>query len=250
MHEESPFQKIPYQHSHLIHNTVAAEIVVPIILEHISCTSVLDVGCGLGCWLKVFKDHGINDIMGIDGDYVDRAKLMISRDHFLAGNLNDPFQLQRRFGLVLCLEVAEHLLTSSSETLIGNLCDHSDNIVFSSAIPGQGGQNHINEQWPEYWEEIFNKLGYKKLDLIRPLVWSNKKVDLWYRQNIYFFTKNVTLIRRPLRQHVIAPIHPDLWTKKIALLETLTEEVNNFEKGGAGIMRSFKALINAIKNKF
>src|SRR5688500_2797076 len=123
-----------FQHQENIYNTTAAEIVVPVILDYFSCNSVLDVGCGTGTWLTIFRQHGVRDVVGIDGPYVDKAKLVITDDQFIALDLNRGFNLHRRFDVLLCLEVAEHLPDSASNSLIDSLCCHSDTIVFSAAV--------------------------------------------------------------------------------------------------------------------
>ena len=48
----------------------SAREVVPFLLKHFPLKSVVDLGCGLGTWLAVFKENGIDDIAGYDGDYV------------------------------------------------------------------------------------------------------------------------------------------------------------------------------------
>lgn len=211
--------------------------------------SVLDVGCGTGTWLKVFQEsyEGI-EVLGIDGAYVDRDQLVIDEKNFKPRDLREPFNLQRRFDLVLCLEVAEHLPESCAADLIASLCGHSDRIIFSAAVPGQGGQNHINEQWPAYWRALFEKQGYAMRDAIRPAIWNNREVDVWYRQNMFVYVKDAE--SEKLGQGVqMAEIHPELWRAKVEALARTAEEVNGFEKGSAGVSRSFKALMNALKNK-
>ena len=238
-----------YQYPDKIYNTTAAETIVPVILHYFSCNSVLDVGCGMGTWLKIFREHGVGDIVGIDGSHVERSKLLISNDEFIAIDLSEGFNLRRRFDVLLCLEVAEHLPDSASNFLIESLFPHSDTIVFSPAIPGQGGRYHVNEQWPGYWQEKFQNYGYDRLDIIRPRVWNDARVDIWYRQNIFIFSNNRLLNDKFSHPFVSAEIHPEMWSMKIAALKELQEETNNFDKGGAGITRSLKALLNAIKNR-
>ena len=238
-----------YQHQEKIYNTTAAEIVVPVILDYFSCNSVLDVGCGTGTWLKIFRQHGVRDVVGIDSPYVDKSRLLITDDEFIAHDLTRSFNLRRRFDVLLCLEVAEHLPDSASNSLIESLCSHSNTIVFSAAIPGQGGQYHVNEQWSAYWQEKFQRCGYERFDIIRPKVWDDARVDLWYKQNIFVFSNNRVLDKYS-GPSVTAEIHPNMWNMKIAALKELQEETNNFDKGGAGIARSWKALLNAIKNRF
>jgi SAM-dependent methyltransferase len=151
--------------------------------------SVLDVGCGTGTWLKAFEEQGIADYLGVDGNYVDRTMLRIPEKNFVAIDITKPFDLSRKFDLVLSLEVAEHLPPSVADTFVSTLVRHGTAILFSCAIPGQGGQNHLNEQWPAYWSKKFAAYGYYFHDSIRPMIWDNEKVEWWYRQNIFLVTQ-------------------------------------------------------------
>lgn len=238
-----------YIHSDENHNTRAAEVIVPRIMDLLAVTSVLDVGCGWGTWMSVFLNRGVRDVQGIDGDYIDKSKLQVAEEHFHAHDLRQPFSLGRKFDLVISLEVAEHLPKEYAETFVSSLCEHSDKIIFSAAIPGQGGQNHVNEQWADYWSRIFNRYGYRRFDAIRPAIWNLEDVDVWYRQNIFLYARDDGTPARFDNAMQIAEIHPALWQMKIDALKRLYEEVNGFEKGNAGIKRSFNALVNAIKNK-
>lgn len=84
-------------------------MVVPLVLQLIQPRSVVDVGCGLGAWLRVFQEAGISDIQGVDGPHVDTATLEIPAARFTAIDLRVAFGMARTFDLVLSLEVAEHL---------------------------------------------------------------------------------------------------------------------------------------------
>ena len=131
--------------------------------------SVVDFGCGNGSWLRVFEELGVNDILGIDLVKLNDNDLLIKQDNIIVRDLSNKINLDRQFGLVICLEVAEHLSDKNSDNLIDNLCTHGDVILFSAAIPGQGGQYHKNEQWHTYWEAKFNQRGYLSYDIFVPL---------------------------------------------------------------------------------
>jgi SAM-dependent methyltransferase len=167
----------------------SAKIVVPLVSELVQPHSVVDVGCGVGTWLSLFKDHGAARILGIDGAYIDSSSLLIPRDCFRAVDLNHPVDIDEKFDLAVCLEVAEHLSKTSAEGLIRFLVRLAPVILFSAALPMQGGTHHVNEQWPEYWAALFKRFGYTQIDAVRKFIWKNPQVEWWYRQNVFLFVR-------------------------------------------------------------
>src|SRR5690349_14919079 len=121
----------------------SANIIVPLIIDYFHPKSVIDIGCGDGTWLSVFSQYGVVDILGVDGDYVEREVLKIPKERFISCNLDFPLSLNQRFDLAICLEVAEHLKENSSAILVDSIVSLSDIIVFSAAVPFQPGDNHI-----------------------------------------------------------------------------------------------------------
>jgi SAM-dependent methyltransferase len=167
----------------------SAKEIIPIVFEFIQPKSVIDVGCGLGTWLSVFQAHGVEDVWGIDCDYVDQNLLEIPKERFLTFDLKSPFRLNREFDLVVSLEVGEHLPNECAETFVDSLTKLAPVILFSAAIPFQGGTKHINEQWQDYWVKHFQNKGYVAIDCIRNRVWENERVEFWYAQNMLVFAK-------------------------------------------------------------
>lgn len=161
--------------------------VVQVAFDGAPPLSVLDVGCGPGVWLAEWSRIGVKEIVGADGDYVARDTLAIPADAFRAIDISQPFDLGQHFGLVQCLEVAEHIPEAHSDTLIDNLCRHGDLIMFSAAIPGQGGEFHVNEQPYEYWRTKFTARGYAVFDCARRPVIGLKEIEPWYRFNTFLF---------------------------------------------------------------
>lgn len=169
----------------------SARSVVPIILPLVRPNSVVDVGCGVGAWLRVFEEHGVTDYLGLDGSYIDRNQLAIDQCRFQAVDLQKTpsIPVTRTFDLAVCLEVAEHLSARSADGLISFLTTLSPCVLFSAAVPGQQGTDHVNEQWPSYWSRLFERKGYVRLDPVRPRVWRDPGVEWWYKQNLYLFCR-------------------------------------------------------------
>jgi SAM-dependent methyltransferase len=175
----------------------ASAVMVPLILEAISVHSVLDVGCGVGAFLRRFRNHGVIDIVGVDGDYIPDWLMKVDGKCFHQHDLKTPLHLDRRFDLVVCLEVAEHLPESVSDILIASICEHGDVVVFSAAVPGQGGVCHVNEQPHRYWEQKFAMHGYRQIDWLRPRLKDREEIAPWYRKNTFFYVSADGLKKNP-----------------------------------------------------
>lgn len=175
---------------------LSAKEVLPIIFNLVHPKSVVDVGCGVGTWLSVCQELGIDDVLGLDGPYVSEEMLKIPTIKFKKADLSKPVDISRKFDLAMSLEVAEHLHESSAKKFIESLIELSDFVLFSAAIPLQGGHNHINEQWQSYWAEKFFENGYIVIDCVRPLVWGRDSVEWWYAQNAMLFVKKEILDER------------------------------------------------------
>jgi len=190
--------------------TKSAQVIVPILQEALRPTSVLDLGCGRGAWLEVWKACGASDVLGVDGDYVDRSALAVDEPEFRAGDLGGTIDLQRRFDLVESLEVAEHLPESRARGFVADLCRHGDAVLFGAAPPGQGGEQHINEQPYDYWRAFFEELGYEAFDFVRPQVASHRDVAPWYRYNTVLYVKREAIDSLPesVRQTRVSTYKP------------------------------------------
>lgn len=154
--------------------------------------SVLDVGCGLGAWLAEWRRQGVEDIVGVDGDYVARDALHIDPVEFISADLRSPLDLGRRFDLVQSVEVAEHLPPEHAATFVASLVRHGDAVVFSAAPPGQGGRNHVNEQWPSYWSALFARHEFLAYDIVRWPLWHDESIAWYYRQNLVLYASQLS----------------------------------------------------------
>ena len=148
----------------------------------------------------------------LDGDYIDRKTLFITEEEFLPVDLTKPVHLSKKYDLSISLEVAEHLPESSAEIFIASLCEASQVVLFSAVVKGQGGVGHVNEQFLSYWQKIFLKKGYFMLDIIRPEIWTDEKIQPYYRQNIVIFVYVDTYKSLPesvkTENKIVDVIHP------------------------------------------
>ena len=205
----------------------SAQRVVPLLLELVHPTSVIDFGCGIGTWLHEFSRQGVVDVFGVDGRGVNVAELKIAAHRFRLHRLEQPLKLDRRFDLALCLDVAEELPEHKADHLIRSLTQAAPVVLFSAAIPSQGGSQHLNEQWPEYWIKRFESRQFQFIDAIRPRIWNQPIVEYWHAQNAVLFVqedllRQSTTLRqeweRSSRQQV-AMVHPRLYLRTARELE-------------------------------
>ena len=228
----------------------SARALVPIVLDIHPARSMIDVGCGIGGWVKAFADHGVS-ALGIDGDYVDRQQLLIPQDRFVAQDLNRPLDvadLGRRYGnesgrfdLAISLEVAEHLAPQRSDSLVRDLTALSDVVLFAAAIPFQGGAGHVNERWQSWWAQRFSDNGYEPFDVLR------RDIAWWYKQNTIFYVKRNSAAHARFAARFGAPagtafdlVHPELFRGKVARLKNgnIVQKLLNRFRRSAGEPRS------------
>ena len=77
------------------------------------------------------------------------------------------------------------------------LTNASDIVLFSAALPGQGGSGHLNEQPLPYWVRKFWRRGYIPLEPIRPYIARDASIFPWIRQNIVAFASYEMALRAP-----------------------------------------------------
>ncbi len=229
-----PIYSDSFYSAHAVGARSSARVIVPLVQELLEPRSVIDVGCGAGSWLAVWKEMGVQQILGVDGDWVESSVLQIPPDVFQSADLTLPLKMPRRFDLAMSLEVGEHLPASCAGAFVKSLVGLADSVLFSAAIPGQGGTHHVNEQFPEYWAEIFAAHGYRAIDCIRSQVWANPQVDWFYAQNVLLYASEIAIAansrlaanldRTPAH---LAVVHPQLYLAHVAERERLYQTAHD-----------------------
>jgi SAM-dependent methyltransferase len=199
----------------------SAKEVLPVIEELLHPKRIVDVGCGVGTWLRVWQELGASCIVGVDGSYVKPTDLLIDAQDFVSMDLTQPRPVAGApFDLVQSLEVAEHLPPEAAARFVSFLCTLSPVVLFSAAIPGQGGTSHVNEQWPEYWADLFRANGYHVVDIVREKVWDNPAVAYYYAQNALLFVSKDCAHTVPSliamdESKPLAKVHPRKWEESV-----------------------------------
>ena len=238
---------IDYNHSDNLHTLSGPRLALPILFADTKPSSVLDVGCGTGTWLKAAQELGITDIFGVDGVEVPADRLHIPIEKIRHQDLTKPWDLQRRFSAVFCFEVAEHLAGDFAPILIDALVKHGDAVFFSAACPGQRGQHHVNCQWPAYWQKLFNERGYVCSDEVRWQIWDDTRIEPWYKQNMFSARRSPANAGQEPR--IKAVVHPEM--ARMGMYDELSfeEHVKRIE-GGHMLWRWYwKALVGAFSEK-
>ena len=163
------------------------------IVETFDPADLLDVGCGTGAMMEAIRDLGPS-VKGLE--YSSAAlelckKRGLDVTRFDIENDSHPFP-DRRFDVVISMEVAEHLPASVADRYVNVLCQSSDHVVFTAATPGQGGQDHINEQPREYWLEKFDAREFTVQDDLTETwrqKWRAGNVTHWYWKNLMVLKK-------------------------------------------------------------
>ena len=229
----------------------SAEAIITELSHYIKPKTVVDVGGGVGVFLSEYKRKGAREVLNIDGDWVPENLLQIDKNSFLRHDLTKPLSIKKRYDLAICLEVGEHLDKRYSYTLVKTITSLSDVVLFSAAIPGQGGTHHVNEQWPQYWAVKFEKFGFVPIDILRYKLWDNDKIEVFYRQNIFVYVKKDKLngykkLKNAYKDNkkVLSIVHPVLYN---TVSNYKTIPINRIIRGVAYLPK--RTLKHITKNK-
>lgn len=134
-------------------------------------SSFLDFGCSTGLYLREVQIK-MPDIHAVGFEFSKEAVDSALCNYVLQADLTNPVEIERIPNtLGLCLEVLEHIEDKYWRQVLENMTRSCDKIIFSAAVPGQGGTGHINCRPKIDWIKRFHELGWVvDLDASRHLI--------------------------------------------------------------------------------
>lgn len=223
----------------------AARLIVPHLMELVNPTSVVDLGCGRGTWMKAFEEAGVATLRGFDGGDVRREDFCVNPELFTPFDLRQPLKSDLKVDLAISMETAEHLPPERGESFVADLVGLAPIVYFSAAVPRQGGVGHINEQPQSYWASLFLKHGYKPVGEIRKRIWGDLNAGAVYAQNGLLYVSEPMVAKHPnlselvkqTESEILDIIHPAIYANKNSY----------FTKEEAGIALLVKSIPFAIR---
>ncbi len=164
------------------------------IAERLRPTSVLDIGCGIGAYLRLLGRLGAGTVLGLDA--LPAEATVLGAGEYTTADLGSPIDLGRRFDLVICVEVAEHLDPAREAVLIETIARHADRaIVFSAAEPEQPGHGHVNCRPLGYWLDLWRARGWLP-DAVESMAMRALASLSWFRRNLVVLHRAETMADR------------------------------------------------------
>ncbi len=122
--------------------------------------TVLDAGCAMGMLVESLRNRNVQ-AWGIDlSEFAIQNAHPDVRPFLWVGSICEPFP--QTYDLIVSIEVFEHLLPAQAEQAAAVLCQHTNDILFSSTPFDYVEATHLNVQPPEYWAELFARYGFMR----------------------------------------------------------------------------------------
>jgi SAM-dependent methyltransferase len=212
--------------------------------------SALDAGCAMGFLVEALRLRGV-EAWGVDiSEYAISQVVPKMQEYCWTGSITDP--LPRRYDLIVNIEVLEHLPKEASERAVANLCQYSDDILFSSTPFDYKEVSHFNVQPPEYWAELFAKEGF-----FRDVDFDASFITPWAVR----FRKNDEPIHRIVRDYerkywLLGKENSDLRNLNFEMREDLAKNESQTQQsrensGGAmrGMLRRLRGLLRRLRGE-
>jgi hypothetical protein len=174
--------EISQQH---VHDKKLAQAITKFFKDKIVDT-VLDLGAGLGLYTKELQN---NQIFASCYDGHPETQIL-SEGRCAVIDLTKKISFSK-YDWVLSLEVGEHLPKEYEDSFFQTLVNHSKKgVLLSWAIPGQGGDGHVNEQTNEYIKSKMFDFGYKVNLKAEEQLRASSTLS-WFKKTIMVFEKEI-----------------------------------------------------------
>jgi hypothetical protein len=130
------------------------------IQKYIKPSVFYDFGCSTGLYLREVKKR-LPTIESRGFEFSKDAVAVALCPDVIETDLTLPLSLEKQPNtLGLCLEVLEHIEDTHWKEVLTNLTKTCNTLIFSAALPGQGGTGHINCRPRIDWIRRFHELGW------------------------------------------------------------------------------------------
>jgi SAM-dependent methyltransferase len=128
------------------------------IVRNLQPLSVLDAGCAMGFLVEALHARGV-EAWGVDISEFAISQVHESvRDRCSVASLAEP--LERRYDLIVSIEVLEHIPPAEIDKVIANLCRSTDRLLLSTTPEDFGEATHLNVQTPDAWSAALAREGF------------------------------------------------------------------------------------------
>ena len=176
------------------------------ITSKMKVTSMIDLGAGVGSWLKAGNHLNVSKLTGVEKYYENTLDFDVQ---ILEQDICKP--IYEKFDLAISIEVAEHLNPKMSKIFIDNITSCSDVVLFGAGSIFQSGDAHMNCRNNSYWVELFKNRGYECIDFFRAKFWNDESISKDYVQNTFLYIKENSKYGNTFKSEILFDIdHPSL----------------------------------------
>ena len=169
-----------------------------------------DAGCAKGFLVRAMADLGVEARGGdLSADAIAGAPPGLA-ERLEVKDLTEP--LDRRYDLITCIEVLEHMAPPAAHAAIRHLCAATDVLLMSSTPSDFAEATHVNVRQPADWAVDFATQGfYRRTDLDASFV------SPW--AVIYQRSASTPAQLVGAYEGLLAPLHLEVVAKRAALLD-------------------------------
>ena len=130
--------------------------------------NVLEVGCSIGAFAKIFKERGFKvTAVDISEFIIKKAKKLQAGINFQVLDIEKDINLKEKFDYILAFEVLEHLKKPQKALFnMKSVLKTNGVIVFSTPLPTKqtlADPMHINVHSTQFWLDLGRKIGFKNV---------------------------------------------------------------------------------------